>query len=89
MIKLKARIKSKKEMSEKDIFFTQMERVIHLIDSNQKKSEFVEAFFKRELGIDDIDNSEISFKRMNSKVFFYLLLSLVIDFSNNLETDDK
>ena len=66
-----------------------MERIIPLLDGNQRKSEFVKAFFKKELGIDDVENSMISFKRMNSKVFYFLLLALLIDFSNNMEIHDK
>lgn len=73
-------------MNDKDIFFTQMERVIPLLDDNQRKTEFVKAFCKKELGIDNIENSMISFEKMNSKVFFYLLLSLVIEYSDCLET---
>lgn len=76
-------------MNDKDIFFTQMERIIPLIDGNQRKSEFIKAFFKKELGIDDIENSMISFKRMNSKVFYYLILTLLIDYCNEFETNDK
>ena len=75
-------------MNDNDIFFTQMERLIPLIDGNQRKSEFVKAFCNRELGIDDIENSMISFKRMNSMVFYYLLLSLLIDFGNSMETHE-
>ena len=76
-------------MKDKDIFFTQMEQLIPLLDDNQRKTEFVKAFCNRELGIDDIENSMISFKRMNSKVFYYLLLSLLIDYCNEHETNDR
>jgi hypothetical protein len=76
-------------MNARDIFFTKMERIIPLLDGNQEKTEFVKAFFKKELGIDEIENSMISLKRMNSKVFYYLFLSLLIDFSNNMEIQDK
>ena len=80
------RIRNKPEMSGNSKFFIQMERDIPLLDWNQRKTEFVKAFFKKELGIDDIENSLISFEKMNSKVFFYLLLSLVIEYSDCLET---
>ncbi len=76
-------------MNDKDKFFTQMERIIPLIDGNQRKSEFVRAFFSRELGIDDIENSMISIGRISSKMFYYLLLSVIIDYCNEFETNDK
>ena len=76
-------------MNDKDIFFIQMEQLIPLIDGNQRKSEIVKAFCNRELGIDDIENSMVSFKRMNSKVFYYFLLSLLIDYCNETESNDK
>jgi hypothetical protein len=76
-------------MSEKDIFFSQMDMIINLIDGNRRKTEFIKTFFKDELGIVDIENSVISFEKMNSKVFFYLLLSLVIEYADNLENGDS
>jgi hypothetical protein len=89
IIKPPTRTQGKMDMNDKDIFFTQMERIIPLIDSDQSKSEFVKAFFKRELLIDDIENSMISLQRMNSKVFYYLLLALLIDYCNEFETNEK
>ena len=75
-------------MNEKELFFNQIDLIISLIDGNRRKIEFIKTFFKEELGIDDIENSLISFEKMNSKVFFYLLLSLVIEYSYNLENNN-
>ena len=89
LIKLMERKNGNMDVNDKDIFFTRMERNIPLLDGNQRKTEFVKAFFKKELGIDEIENSMISFKRMNSKVFYYLLLSLLIDYDNEIGCKDK
>jgi len=70
-------------------FFNKMDKIILETVDYHEKTEFVRNFFKKELEIDDIDESEINLGRMKTKTFFYLLLSLIVEYGKMVESHEE
>lgn len=70
-------------------FFDRMDKIVSEVSDYHEKAEFVKTFFNKKLGIDDIEASMINLGRMRSKTFYYLLLSVIIEYGSMLETNEK
>jgi hypothetical protein len=70
-------------------FFDKMDKIISEAGDCHEKAEFVKIFFNKNLGINDIEDSMINLGRMRSKTFYYLLLSLIIEYSSMLEANEE
>jgi hypothetical protein len=70
-------------------FFDRMDKIVSEADDYQEKADFVKTFFDKKLGIDDIEDTMINLGRMRTKTFYYLILAVIAEYSNMLETNEK
>jgi hypothetical protein len=70
-------------------FFDRLDKIVSEADDYQEKADFVKTFFEKKLGIDDIEDTMINLGRMRTKTFYYLILAVIAEYSNMLETNEK
>jgi hypothetical protein len=70
-------------------FFDRLDKIVSEADDYQEKADFVKTFFDKKLGIDDIEDTVINLGRMRTKTFYYLILAVIAEYSNMLETNEK
>jgi hypothetical protein len=70
-------------------FFDRVDKIISEAGDYHDKAEFVKTFFEKKLGIEDIEDSMINLGRMRTKTFYYLLLSVIIEYTSMLKTNEK
>jgi hypothetical protein len=70
-------------------FFDRLDKIVSEADDYQEKADFVKTFFNKNLGIDDIEDTMINLGMMRTKTFYYLILAVIAEYSNMLETNEK
>lgn len=70
-------------------FFNYMKFACNWIEGAEVKVKFLESYFKNNLNVDDIENSFIVLDKMRTKTFFYLIMSVLIEYELQRKGIDK
>lgn len=66
---------------ERKLYYRHMESTFQFMsEENQARVEFVKAFMKNRLMVDEFDDSYINFERMGTKSLLYLLWSMILEY---------
>ena len=71
----------KRSLSDDD-FIDRMNTLLPFIKTGEEKIVFVEQFFRTKLGINEIDDTCLSIPDMQTKVFIFLFVGLLLDYDD-------